>query len=228
MGNWKKYFIEVIVIMFGILGAFWLEQWNEDRIEENDTLILLESLKDNLLEDRKGLDTVSNQRIQMLNDGLAKLDSVNITDSLRIKDIVKLGFWITTPSTYEITFQEMLNTGKFYKINEPELKNNIALYYKRFRVAILNIDEYNKEVWNLKFNPLASDRLILKYEIDRKNLNNINFKWLNDSTDERFKWFKFQILNNINLTKYQLSYNKDLLKINNELVKSIESYLQEN
>ena len=231
MKDWRKYLIEVFVIMFSILGAFWLEEWNEDRIEEKDTLTLLESLKENLLDDRrglKGLESGGINRIQSLNDDLEKLESVDITDSLRIKNLVTIIFWILEQSAHETTFQEMINTGKFYKIKKPEIKNDISSYYKKFRINSLNIEEYNNEAWNLRFNPLSMDRLILKYDVDRKNLNNSNSKWLNDPTDERFKWFKFQILTHIDLAKYQLSSTEELLEVNNEVVKSIESYLLKN
>ena len=54
--NWAKYLIEALVITFSIIGAFMLDNWNEERQNRKEEQVILAGLKEEFLEN---LDEVS-------------------------------------------------------------------------------------------------------------------------------------------------------------------------
>ena len=58
--NWYKYLLELIVITAGVLGAFALNNWNEDRKIQALEKKYFTNLKNDLEADLIGLDTLLN------------------------------------------------------------------------------------------------------------------------------------------------------------------------
>ena len=56
--NWIKYGFETIVVTFGILGAFTLESWKDNRQEEKELLEIYRTIADDLHTDALALDTL--------------------------------------------------------------------------------------------------------------------------------------------------------------------------
>ena len=51
--KWAEYFLEIIVIVIGVLGAFYLNSWKEYREKEKQEFELLQNLKDDFLKDHE-------------------------------------------------------------------------------------------------------------------------------------------------------------------------------
>ena len=49
--KWAEYFLEIIVIIIGVLGAFSLNNWKEYREEKSQEFELLQNLKDDFTKD---------------------------------------------------------------------------------------------------------------------------------------------------------------------------------
>jgi len=56
--NWIKYGFETIVVTMGILGAFTLESWKDERQEEKELLEIYRTIADDLHTDALALDTI--------------------------------------------------------------------------------------------------------------------------------------------------------------------------
>jgi len=88
--NWIKYGFETIVVTVGLLGAFALEGWRENRVEERELLEIYSIIADDLHSDALALDTILPEykssialMIRILTEEVTKEDWIN-NDSLLI------------------------------------------------------------------------------------------------------------------------------------------------
>ena len=56
--NWIKYGFETVVVTVGILGAFALESWKDERREEKELLEVYRAIADDLRTDALALDSI--------------------------------------------------------------------------------------------------------------------------------------------------------------------------
>lgn len=88
--KWAEYLLEIIVIIFGILGAFFLDHWNEERKEAEQEQVVLKQLKKDYKANLAQLVNKIEMREQIITQCLSLLEiassSENIsTDSLSIR-----------------------------------------------------------------------------------------------------------------------------------------------
>lgn len=63
--NWITYLFEILVVIIGIMGAFGLNKWNEERKEDILKKAMINHIKSNLEEDRKSLqEGITNETAQ--------------------------------------------------------------------------------------------------------------------------------------------------------------------
>lgn len=130
--EWYKYLLEILVITFGILGAFALNNWNENRKEREEEQVLLESL----LSDFQQNDTLIQvgiseyerniyltfrmlQQMGQVPDNYQKL----VVDTLIVKG--------TGYSSLEIiisTLESVIDGNQLTKIQNQRLRKNLVEY----------------------------------------------------------------------------------------------------
>ena len=218
MGKYLKYAIgEIILVVIGILIALQVSNLNQNRIkiaqEKEDLENLKIELKNNIV-DFKSLDSLYATFEQSTADGLKLFNNkTKVEDFIQIDTLVVtlLKVFPVTTSTYD----EMLNTGKFYNLKNKTLKTKITQFYSQsnnYSVAFLEI---NKEVLKMMNHPdlykyeLLIDRLKTKpidlKEIDTTWIYNVNaptylafykkIKYIQDySNEERRELMGRQIL----------------------------------
>ena len=140
MKPWKKYLIEFVVIVVGILTAISLENWNQERIQKNDEIELVEQLLADAIEDTIfyntrlvgliGLDTTLNN--------LIILSSNSNNDSLlsAIPQQVYGKFAYQSNLIYN-------NPGAYDKLSNRMIKKEFRLLNSRYEYTSKSMELFN-------------------------------------------------------------------------------------
>jgi len=192
--NWIRLGFETLVVVVGILGAYSLNNWNEGRksvIAENEALhklkydleydILMfknldsvygawENQADHIL---KGLYDGSKDKINAIDEYIVGRNSMNYL-TLR-----------------KITYEEMINTGLFYKVRDQELSESIVEYYEFANFEIEKLNKDNRDFYGYLL--MTFDANTISRLFNQKNLEYIDWNWLKDPKSDRYKEFENRI-----------------------------------
>jgi hypothetical protein len=126
--NWIRHAFETAVVVIGILLAFSLNNWNENRKENKIRLSYLNRLKNDLIADNENLNELISGRLDHISayeEYLAFYESGNYTLS-ELLDSARLSpFGLHRYLPVDITYQELISTGNIEGINE-ELRISLA------------------------------------------------------------------------------------------------------
>lgn len=129
--DWYKYLLELIVITAGVLGAFALNNWRDDRLDTKSEEYYLESLLNNLASDSIKI----NRIIAELNQAVGKIDSVMlmINGQLKYENALVNDHLYTLTNTFDyhqnsITFDNLVNSDRI-DLLDKDLKNLLFAYY---------------------------------------------------------------------------------------------------
>jgi len=173
-GKYFKYAIgEIVLVMIGILLALAINNWNQDRLSDKQELKYLSNLKSELTNNLKQLKTIDSiysvwKTRNTLGISLLKR-STSIHQFKTIDSLVST-MWMPFNVTNS-TYNEMLNNGSFYSINNKNLKNSIYEHYnllKRYETAFLEINSNGQTIANNR------DIYPLELLLDRLNQRPIN------------------------------------------------------
>lgn len=125
------YGIEVLVVVFGILIAFQVEEWREDRQRNRDRNAVLIRLADETAANLRACEVavpVSTEHtrwvlavVRALNDGHLPDENVESFDA----GLIRVGYILGTP--YSVTVaEEMIATGLLKDLEKAELRNQIV------------------------------------------------------------------------------------------------------
>lgn len=136
-GSLKKYLVyavgEILLVLIGILLALQINGWNNKRKDQLEKTFLLYQLKKDIEMDMSWYQ----QQDSIITDYIPKLDTALMLfyQAKELKDFAAIGPYIgMKPNDFSFnddTYEEMINTGKLYLIEEEKLKNAITNYYKR-------------------------------------------------------------------------------------------------
>ena len=128
--NWAKYLIEAVVITFSIIGAFILDNWNEERQNRKEEQVILAGLKEEFLDN---LDEVT--RNIGLNEDV-------ITATYEMIDLLRSEDWLENPDLIDSlvarvymfgTFDaqtgitdELISAGKLSLLTDDKLKKKLT------------------------------------------------------------------------------------------------------
>ena len=152
--QYSRYAIgEIVLVVIGILLALQINAWNQDRIGKIEEQKYLKRLRQDLRRDVDRLEEIRRNYETRLVLGLEILDSLGKNNGTLIRswkyftpalnnyllnpvgDTVSMGrkFFIVLAidhfSTTEITFQELLSTGKINILSDDSLKTTLQYHY---------------------------------------------------------------------------------------------------
>ncbi|WP_411767729.1 DUF6090 family protein [Winogradskyella sp. A3E31] len=230
-GRYFKYAIgEIILVMIGILLALGINNWNQNRLSDKQELNYLSNLKEELTNNINQLSVI---------DSIYSADEKNNTQGINllknkpsIYQFLTLDSLIaTTWMTFQVTnstYNEMLNNGSFYSLNNKNLKSLIDEHYslsKRYESAFLEINSngqdiaYNKDIYPLE---LLIDRLNEK----PLNLSDIDTTWIHNPNSKIYTGYfrKAEFFLNTSQTRIRLSNN--FAQSCNSLIRAIDKELE--
>lgn len=123
--NWYKYLLELIVITAGVLGAFALNNWNEDRKIQALEKKYFTNLKNDLEADLIGLDTllkVGQRKIVSAKNIKQRADKDSVGVLYDFSNVIKELIFVNGFRPNQATFEEMHSTGHFSNLQNDSLK----------------------------------------------------------------------------------------------------------
>ncbi len=224
MSKYFKYAIgEIILVVIGILIALQINNWNEQRINNNSAKIYIENIREELEAQIKNLNEVFVNRFQRKINGLqsAKLYHENptlVNDTLSFLNEISYGAVGSygVESFNQGVFESLINTGVIGNIKK-DLRNEIQNHYGNSKlISILSQEQasnYQDMVNGLRpFYPEAPKKI--------SKTDQIRFlKAL--ETEEFIRQVNIEISNGL----HNLQRVNSIINSANNLIKSIDNYL---
>lgn len=240
--EWYKYGLETLVVIVGILGAFALNNWNENRkekyIEQNYLVRLYEELQNDkeTLIFSKGLTETRMDQINLLIDVIKNPEIANEKPKQIIESIEKVT-WLSYLPLSRIIYNELLSSGNMNLIESEEIRKQLAIYYRdidhwemilndngiqkefTYNTAGLLSKEMLTEIENSEStNPINSSHF-LDLEIDKNEVERIILELA--SNNEAIKWFPqlyhYHVLANKVIQQLIIHVDSSLILIESQL-----------
>lgn len=232
-----KYTLEFIVIVTGISLSFWINEWDNNRMNSDKELYFLNGLKNDLEKQLNSLNNYNEFSNQTIDYGASILEDYSIFETLSKTDSlnIKLSRLMYSRSYPEIntTFNELKSTGQFNLFKEKLLASKVIKYYQdseNYKKRLTkNIDiVYYNEIFPIIKSSIIIDPNNFGYENKKINILGIE-KSLNIILNNSKK--EFELANAISLRIVVANTNKSYIEImikeakilldmiNNELIK---------
>ncbi len=214
---------EILLVVIGILIALQVDNWNERNQLKRTQQEQLTKLKLDLkydLSKMKELDSLYllwDKQVQYILDKVlyAKIDKLDSIEQ----------YWVGTGSLFYITqkrttYDEMLSTGSFYKLQNDSLSNMISEFYEisSFELTKLNLD--NQALAEYAANPIHDERQSITNRLAfQKNLEHIDWSWLNNPDSKLYKELEVRVT----WFRVAIEANRSVMQVLSEKAKSLIS-----
>lgn len=165
--RWAKYILEVIAITLGILGAFYLENWNQERQDNrirHDYLLRLQvdlSVDRNDLQEQLG---ILENRVRSVNELMPHFNNIEAPRDTLLNLIFSL-FYFEDFIENDNTFQDLISTGHLELLAQNILMQSLQELYSLYDKLNAHEDHikednrlyiYNPTLYNFDVEKMAS------------------------------------------------------------------------
>jgi len=194
--NWIKYGFETFVVIVGILIAFALSNWNENRLQRNlEIKYLNRFVKDLKADSTYYTQRITNSENEIRNNRNIIIEMYKDQNNLEeVKELFnKMGWETKQLTTQNVTYIEMTNAGHLDIISNQELKEAIIKYYMKNEEASKHVSEFNEVSTRVLINQgnLANDMKFYNYHDDVYSGTNFildeDWEFFNDPASVKFK-----------------------------------------
>lgn len=206
--KWAEYLLEILVITFGVLGAFALNNWNESRKENQLQTKYLHGFVQDINSTKLSLERLvqENQQNQIASANLVRMMNSNqpfedleliliengepvIGDTINFLISLQRTSWLTKVSKNTYTLEDFKSSGNSNVIKNEELKRQIFNYYTA-------MERY--EYWFID-----KERILAEYRDIYPHLSNPHLLTLNnmDNLERRKRLETFEFDAELSLTK---------------------------
>lgn len=185
---------EIILVVIGILIALGINNWNQERLGDQRELSLLRNLKEELHSNIKmlqELDSVFNLRTQECDEALKLLKPpMDLKEFLKINDLVTTRWAVFRVNRN--TYDEMLNSGSFYSLNNKALQEDIRTHYtiaNNYAQSFREINENGQDIAHNNEEAYVIELLEDWSTEDTQSIKTIDTSWINDPNSLNFQAF---------------------------------------
>lgn len=165
--KWPEYFLEILVITLGILGAFALNSWNDNRKAKDVQRQTVARMIDDLESDQRRYQYLQRR----MEDRRSRCDSVltlfdqqrTVEDRKAIIGVHLINFFLVEANT--TTYEEMLNTGRIYALGDDKLRSRITRYYNLVNKWSTYVEKGNNQLRDRMIQQVYGDYWLIQQTI---------------------------------------------------------------
>jgi len=224
--HWIKYSLETLVVMVGILGAYALNNWNDQRKDTKIELEIYAELNASLKSDSvKLVQTI--EKLQLCESGLKIIIFNNYDDIIRTENLEELlnnimfGAWSSFPKYG--TWEQITNNNQMYLLNADGMISKLVELYDYKYQRYINIDNIIDDKYQYAMMKVVAGDIEYIPEITEEIENVVNpdqfkqhFKKLSQAGREAYNITGAALAS---LTEIQIEVHELLLMTRNELKK---------
>jgi hypothetical protein len=147
--KWAEYILEILVIIIGILGAFALDNWNEERSQKAQGKDYKRSVYKDLLNDIETLELKLDQlqtqyegslkSLQIIDDSNLLIDSADFMNSINdcIRNVIL--------QRKENTIDQLRSNGQLHLIDDDSLIEELLQFYQFYDSRVENFNQLPNE-----------------------------------------------------------------------------------
>jgi hypothetical protein len=223
---------EVVLVVFGILIALQINNWNENQKTKKLELVFLENLQIDLEVDISNF----NRRIKD-SEGIMKYNYFFIHESYKTQenfiDFTTLVGELWWNSEYFVaqnsTYSELNNSGQLDIFSNKDLKNSILSHYLFYETVSNHIEEFNDFSTRefSKIVPFVIKSKMNEHIFDEPHMHKETYwEFINDPSSQKFILLESAAAVYANKHKLFKSYFEDLVKQSQLLVDQIDEELK--
>ncbi|MCI2228859.1 DUF6090 family protein [Polaribacter sp. MSW13] len=229
--KYLKYAIgEIVLVMIGILLALQVNNWNENRKIQKEELLLIESIKQDFIENKKRLNQTikAQQRMIYFSNSFIKLIVSNKSKEVNIDSILQLKAYANSWFRAELvnsSYLTIVNSGKVNYIQNLNLKKRLADFSA-------DLESGFEDDYESKESLIFMYKISYKYESDflgEDEKKELGIEISKDSIRKSIellianKSYLGALLNKTGLESSRLNYQKTLLAQTDEILNVIKS-----
>lgn len=193
--KWPEYLLEMIVITAGILGAFALNNWNEQRKERIDEIQLLQNIRLDLQNAILELRRHNELRKRIIDATYVLYDAIDHPEQYEQRELDSLMtelWFIPTYNAQTGTINLLFTSGKITILQNEEIESSVIAWPQRVADFVedeLFANDFKKEIARI------SRRYIAIYEISGRikfgtDTSRFSYSLVNDGSAGRRSAFK--------------------------------------
>ncbi len=138
-GNLKKYLLyaigEILLVMIGILLAFQVNTWNDNRIKRSDELTLYKNLRDQITKDKTQIQSQKDYNNGHIVQFKYANEIIELNDKTKIDTLGKIAINLPTYSDFDRKgniYETIMNSGEIKLLRHPRIIEGIRELEERY------------------------------------------------------------------------------------------------